>query len=255
MLRRQLLSGLLVTISLTVLLGGVYPLAVWGVGRIAFRDQTDGSLVRAYGRIVGSAIIGQGFTDKNGNPLAQYFQPRPSNAGPNGYDPAASGGSNLGPSNPTLIGNDIGDPQNNPYRTPADPSCVPVPSTDKNGKAVTDATGDPVYQRDQDGTYVCNPNTVPERVVAYRKLNALAADAPVPVDAVTTSGSGLDPDISEANALDQAARVAEARHIGVDRVVTLVHQRTNGRPWGVLGENTVNVLDLNLALDRLTPSG
>jgi K+-transporting ATPase ATPase C chain len=255
MLRRQLVTGLRVTIALIVMLGVVYPLAVWGVGRIAFRNQSDGSLVKVNGKLVGSALIGQNFTDKKGNPLTQYFQPRPSSAGANGYDATASSGSNLGPTNPSLIGNNIDDPRNNPYRTPADPYCVPVPATDNSGKAQTDAQGNPVYQKNPDGTYVCNPNTVPERVIAYRQLNGLAAGVPVPVDAVTASGSGLDPDISEANALDQAARVAQARHLDQARVVALVHQHTDGRAFGILGEKRVNVLDLNVALDRLSRSG
>jgi K+-transporting ATPase ATPase C chain len=249
MVRRQLVTGLLVTVSLLVLLCGIYPLAVWGVGQVAFRHQARGSLVKVNGKVVGSALIGQNFTDKNGNALPQYFQSRPSAAGTNGYDPTSSGGSNLGPSNPNLIGNNLGDPQNNPYRTPADPYCVPVPATDQNGKAV------PGFQKNPDGTYVCNPSTVPERAIAYRQLNGLAADAAVPVDAVTASGSGLDPDISEANALLQAPRVAGARHLSVPRVVALVHQHTSARALGILGEKTVNVLDLNVALDRLAPSG
>jgi len=254
MLRRQLLTGLLVTLCLIVLLGGVFPLVVWGVGQVAFNHKADGSFVKVNGKVVGSSLIGQNFTDKDGNPLPQYFQPRPSDAG-KGYDPTSSGGSNLGPSNPNLIGNNIGDPQDNPYRTPADPYCVPVQATDSKGNPQTDAKGNAVYQKNSDGTYVCNPNTVPERVLAYRQLNGLAATTPVPVDAVTASGSGLDPDISEANALDQAARVAGARHLSVSAVVALVRQHTDSRAWGVLGEKTVNVLDLNLALDRLTPSG
>ena len=254
MLRRQLLTGLRVTIALIVLLGVAYPLAVWGVGRIVFRHQTDGSFVKANGKLVGSALIGQNFADRDGNPLPQYFQPRPSAAG-KGYDPTASSGSNLGPTNPSLVGNSIDGPQNNPYRTAADPFCVPVPATDQNGHPQTDSKGDAVYQKNPDGTYVCNSNTVPERVIAYRQFNGLATGTPVPVDAVTASGSGLDPDISEANALDQAARVAKARHLDPATVVALVHQHTNGRPWGVLGEKTVNVLDLNVALDRLSRSG
>ncbi len=254
MLRRQLVTGLLVTVSLIVLLCGVYPLAVWAVGRVAFRQQTDGSFVKVNGKVIGSSLIGQNFTDKDGNPLPQYFQPRPSAAG-KGYDPTSSSGSNLGPSNPNLIGNNIGDPQDNPYRTPTDPYCVPVPATDASGNPVTDAQGNAVYQKNNDGTYVCNPNTVPERVIAYRQLNGLPPNASVPVDAVTASGSGLDPDISEANALDQAARVARVRHLNVGVVVGLVHQHVRSRGWNMLGENTVNVLDLNLAVDRLSPSG
>jgi K+-transporting ATPase ATPase C chain len=211
-------------------------------------------MVKVNGKVVGSSLIGQNFSDKDGNPLPQYFQPRPSAAG-KGYDPTSSGGTNLGPSNPNLVGNNIDDPQNNPYRTPSDPYCVPVPATDTSGNPKTDSQGNPVYEKNSDGTYVCNPNTVPERVLAYRQFNGLAATARVPVDAVTASGSGLDPDISEANALDQASRVASARHLNASQVVALVHQHTNSRPWGMLGENSVNVLDLNVALDRLSPSG
>jgi potassium-transporting ATPase KdpC subunit len=195
-MRRQLVTAFLATVVLTVLLGVVYPLVVTGVAQVVFPHQAGGSLVKVGGKVVGSSLIGQGFTDAQGNPLPRYFQPRPSAAGTNGYDPTASGASNLGPSNPALL------------------------------KAVAD------------------------RVAAYRQFNGLSSGASVPVDAVTSSGSGLDPDISEANALDQAARVAGVRHLAVAAVVSLVHQHANGRPWGVLGEGTVNVLDLNLALDR-----
>jgi potassium-transporting ATPase KdpC subunit len=200
MLRRQLLTGLLTTICLLALLGGVYPLAVWAVGRVAFRHQTDGSFVSAHGRVVGSSLIGQRFIDRAGNPLPQYFQPRPSSAGA-GYDPTSSGGSQLGPSNPDLL---------------------------------KTATG---------------------RVTAYRRFNGLALDTAVPVDAVTASGSGLDPDISLANALDQSPRVAEVRHMQLVDVVAIVRHHTTGRAWGILGEKTVNVLDLNLALDRRGQQG
>ncbi|MDQ1391311.1 MAG: potassium-transporting ATPase KdpC subunit [Acidimicrobiaceae bacterium] len=237
MLRRQLVTGLLVTACLLVLLCGVFPLAVWGVGQLAFNHQANGSLVKVHGKTVGSSLIGQSFTDNAGNALPQFFQPRPSAAG-KGYDAGASAGSNLGPSNPNLIGNNLDDPQNNPYRTPSDPYCVPVGA-------------DGGYQKNPDGTYACNPNTVPERSIAYRQLNGLAAGSPVPVDAVTASGSGLDPDISVANALDQAGRVAQARHLPPAQVVDLIHRRIDHRAWGVLGEDTVNVVDLNIALDRL----
>lgn len=92
---------------------------------------------------------------------------------------------------------------------------------------------------------------MPERAIAYRKFNGLAADAPVPIDAVTASGSGLDPDISVQNALDQASRVARARHLPARQVIDLVHRYTSGAQLGFMGEPTVNVLDLNLALDGL----
>jgi len=196
-MRRQLLTALRVTLALLALTCVVYPLAVWGVGRIAFRHQADGSFVSAGGRVVGSRLIGQTWADADGNPLRQYFQPRPSAAG-DGYDPKSSSGSNLGPSNPKLLA------------------------------------------------------AVADRVVAYRALNGLAADVAVPVDAVTASGSGLDPDISVANAFDQAPRVARARGVSEASVVALVRSHTSGRPLGMLGEEAVNVLQLNLALDAET---
>jgi K+-transporting ATPase ATPase C chain len=198
MIRRQLLTALLMTVTLTVLLGLVYPLVVTGVSQLAFNDKANGSLVKdRTGNVVGSSLIGQSFLDADGNAITKYFQPRPSAAGA-GYDPRASSASNLGPSNPKLL------------------------------DAVTKA------------------------VIAYRDLNGLAADQPVPVDAVTSSGSGLDPGISVANAMLQAARVARARSISEDQVVTLIRQHTQARQWGFLGEKWVNVLELNLALNNLT---
>jgi len=195
-MRRQLVTGLLVTIALTVLLGLVYPLVITGISQLALSSRANGSLVKVGGRVVGSALIGQNFTDAKGNPLPRYFQPRPSAAG-NGYDATASGASNLGPSNTMLI------------------------------------------------------NSVAARVVAYRAFNGLGPRDAVPADAVTSSGSGLDPDISEANALDQAPRVARARRLPLPTVLALVHSHVEARPWGILGEQTVNVLDLNIALDRI----
>ncbi|MEA3218378.1 MAG: potassium-transporting ATPase KdpC subunit, partial [Acidimicrobiia bacterium] len=120
-MRRQLLTGLRATVCLLVLLSGIYPLAVWGIGRVAFRHQADGSFVSAGGKVVGSALIGQSWNDSDGNPMPQYFQPRPSAAG-DGYDPSASSASNLGPSNPKLIG-----------------LCNPVPVTDADGNPQLDA--------------------------------------------------------------------------------------------------------------------
>jgi K+-transporting ATPase ATPase C chain len=200
MLRRQFVTGLLMTVVLTVLLGLVYPLVVTGISEAFMSHRANGSLVTVKGKVVGSSLIGQNFTDAKGDPLVQYFQPRPSAAGTKGYDAMASGGSNLGPSNPTLLAD------------------------------------------------------VSQRVAAYRKLNGLAADVKVPSDAVTTSASGLDPDISLANARLQEARVAKARNLAIGQVAALVAAHTDGRPLGVLGEQTVNVLDLNLALDRLAPT-
>lgn len=197
-MRRQLLTGLLVTVALLVLTCGVYPMAVWAVGRVAFAHKTDGSFLTVKGKAVGSSLIGQNFADKDGNPLRQYFQPRPSAAGKDGYDPTNSSSSNLGPSNPDFL------------------------------------------------------KSVADRVTAYRELNGLDSGVQVPVDAVTASGSGLDPDISIADARLQAPRVARARGLPVAQVLAAVDRHTEGRQWGVLGEKVVNVLELNLDLDRRT---
>jgi K+-transporting ATPase ATPase C chain len=196
MLRRQLLTGLLMTIAFVVLVGLLYPLAITGLSQVFFSRQANGSFVDRGGKAVGSSLIGQSFTDAKGQPVARYFQPRPSAAG-DGYDALASGGSNLGPSNKELL------------------------------------------------------DSVAQRVKAYRAFNGLGPRRPVPVDAVTASASGLDPHISVANARLQAPRVARARNLPFRRVLALVAAHTQDRQLGFLGEKTVNVLDLNLALDRL----
>ena len=253
MLRRYLVPSVVLTAIVAVALGLVYPLAMTGVGHVLFPFRTNGSLITQNGKVIGSALIGQEFLDKQGNPDPRYFQPRPSDAG-TGYDASVSSASNLGPGDPRLIGNVPGvnlTTKTNPYATPDDPWCVPVQATDKDGNDITDKAGNPVYEKNKDGTYVCNSSTVPERAIAYRSFNNLPKTTKLPVDAVTASGSGLDPDISPANALLQAPRVAEARHLPVATVVALVHKHTDGRQFGFLGEKTVNVLDLNLALDKL----
>jgi potassium-transporting ATPase KdpC subunit len=191
---RQAVASIAALIVVTLALGFGYPLVVTGISQLFFRHQANGSLIYTNGKLTGSALLGQSFTDAKGNPLPQYFQPRPSAVD---YDGAGSGASNLGPSNPVLL------------------------------------------------------NSVSERARAYRVFNHLPAGAAVPVDAVTASGSGLDPDISVANALDQAPRVAAARHWPAARVVALVHQYTTGSQWGFLSEPVVNVLQINMALDGL----
>jgi K+-transporting ATPase ATPase C chain len=235
----------------TVLLGLVYPLAVTGFAQGVFKDKANGSLVERDGKVVGSRWIGQNFTE------AKYFHPRPS---ADDYVPGAQGGgtysygSNYGPTDARLIGNVPGvsiTDETNPYASPDDPYCVPVQSIDKDENPITDDAGNAVYDKNKDGTYVCDPNTFPQRVLAYRSENGLGADVKVPVDAVTASGSGLDPAISVANARLQAPRVAEARNLPVDTVLAQVDAHTDGRGLGFLGEEAVNVLELNLALDDL----
>jgi potassium-transporting ATPase KdpC subunit len=255
-MRRHLLTSLVMLIGITIVLGFGYPLLVTGLSLGLFRHQAEGSLIYRHGKLVGSSLIGQSFTGGKGDPLPGYFQPRPSAAG-SGYDAASSGATNLGPSNPLLIGfvpgtNTVGldgkPSRANPFATAADPACVP---TDPAGTPVTSPAPGQRYARTPAGSYVCDPDTIPERAIAYRAFNGLPASAEVPVDAVTASASGLDPDISVTNALDQAPRVARARHLPLAQVTALVHRHVQGRQLGFLGEPTVDVLDLNLALDGL----
>jgi potassium-transporting ATPase KdpC subunit len=177
-MRRQLLPALLMLLIFTVITGLIYPFAVTGIAQSMWHDKANGSLITKDGHVVGSKWIGQSFD------APQYFHPRPAAdnyvAGAQGGG-TSSYGSNYGPTNPALIGNvpgvNIAGP--NPYATPDDPYCVPV--------SVPKTPSEP---------FDCDPNTVPERVIAYRTENGLAADATVPVDAVTASASGLDPEIS-----------------------------------------------------------
>ncbi len=190
-MKQHMLPAVRLTLILALLTGVVYPLVVTAAAQTLFPRQARGSLLRdAQGRIVGSALIGQNFTSP------RYFQPRPSAAGA-GYDAAASGASNLGPTSRRLA------------------------------------------------------ESVAARVAVYRRLNGLAPDQPVPADAVTASASGLDPHISPANAALQAPRVARERGLALDVVQRLLAAHTERRQLGLLGEPRVNVLALNLALDRL----
>lgn len=177
-----------------ILLGVIYPLAMTGLGQLLFPKQTNGSLVRLDGRVIGSELIGQPFADPG------YFHPRPSAAG-SGYDASASGGSNLGPTSAALT------------------------------NRVTSA-----------------------RLHVVAENSGLDGHS-IPVDMLTASGSGLDPDISIANALAQAARVAHARKMPQEAVRRLISANTTGRRFGILGEPRVNVLKLNLALDARAPAG
>ena len=188
-MKKNLLTAILMTIATTVLLGIIYPLVVTGLAQLMFPEQANGELIQRNGKIVGSSIIGQGFSGPG------YFHSRPSAAG-NGYDAANSNGSQLGPTNKKLI------------------------------------------------------DRVAAEVAVDRASNAIT---PVPIDLVTTSASGLDPDITPAAAEFQLERVAEARHIPVQQLQQLLTRHTQGRQFGFLGEPRVEVLELNLDLDRLYP--
>ena len=183
------------TIALTLLTGIVYPVAMVGLAHLLFPHQADGSLIVRDGQVVGSALIGQNFSSP------RYFHPRPSAAGDKGYDAANSSGSNLGPTNKTLI------------------------------------------------------ETVRSRVSTLREHEPGINHGEIPVDMVTASGSGLDPEITPAAAEIQVARVAKARGLNEATVRSLVSTYTRGRTLGVLGEPGVDVLELNLALDNFGASG
>ena len=200
---RQHIVGLRVLLLFTVICGIVYPLVMTGIAQVAFHKQADGSLASYNGRTVGSSLLCQEFVDAKGNPLPEYFQPRPSaavNASDKtdyGCDPGFSAASNLGPTNPTLI--------------------------------------QQIQQRQK-------------QIAAFDHVPV----SQIPPDAVTASGSGLDPGISPQNAAIQVNRVAAARHLPVSTVKQLVAANTSGRVLGFLGEPAVNVLELNIALDQLS---
>jgi K+-transporting ATPase ATPase C chain len=185
---RDLRAALSLMIAMLLLLGVGYPIVVLGLGKVLFPRQAAGSLIYRDKALVGSALIGQQFT------AAKYFWGRPSGTTPQPYNGLASGGSNLGPSNPALLD-----------------------SIDANKKLFMSA----------------DPNNA----------------SPIPVDLVTASGSGLDPDISVAGALFQAQRVAKARNLAPARVIALIRSRQQGPLFGIMGEAHINVLDLNMALD------
>jgi K+-transporting ATPase ATPase C chain len=182
--------SIVATLFFAVILCGLYPLVVYGLSQLIFPHQANGSLlVDKSGAVRGSALLAQNFTG------AQYFHPRPSAAGANGYDAISSGGSNLGPTSSNLVAN------------------------------------------------------IAQNLAAYRSENGLATNAIIPADAVTASGSGLDPHISLANARMQIPRVAKARSLSEDQVRKFVDRNTSGRDLGVFGEPRVNVMTLNFELD------
>jgi K+-transporting ATPase ATPase C chain len=201
---RQHIAALRLLLVFTVVTGIIYPVVMVAISQVAFHNQANGSLVSYHGRVVGSGLLCQEFVTAKGNPLPQYFQPRPSAAilsgakNDYGCDPRYSSASNLGPNNSTLISL--------------------------------------IKQRQK-------------QIAAFDHVTI----SQIPPDAVTASGSGLDPDISPANAAIQVNRVASARHVSPSAITALVKQYTQGRDLGFLGEPAVNVLGLNVALDTKYP--
>jgi len=202
---RQHVAGLRLLLVFTVLTGIIYPVFMWGIAQVAFGSQANGSMVSYHGRVVGSSLLCQEFVNAKGDPLPQYFQPRPSDAvvagdkNDYGCDPLYSSASNLGPNNPTLV--------------------------------------QQIKQRQ-------------EQIARFDHVKI----SQIPPDAVTASGSGLDPDISPQNADIQVDRVAAARHVSPAAIMALVKQYTQGRTLGFLGEPRVDVLNLNIALDEKYPA-
>jgi len=201
---RQHIAALRLLLVFTVVTGIIYPVVMVAISQVAFHNQANGSPVSYHNRVVGSSLLCQEFVTAKGNPLPQYFQPRPSSAilsgaaNDYGCDPRYSSASNLGPNNSDLV--------------------------------------TAIKQRQK-------------QIAAFDHVTI----SQIPPDALTTSASGLDPDISPANAAIQVNRVAAARHVSPSAITALVKQYTQGRTLGFLGEPAVNVLDLNVALDQKYP--
>lgn len=215
-MRRDLISGILAVVVFTALLGLVYPFAVWGIGQVAFPGKADGSQVQVDGRLVGSSLLGQDFSRAV---LDRDGRPKVDEEGEPVVEP-----------DPKYF-------QGRPSATGYDPA----------------------------GTYFSNRGPNQGSAVEFYEgalASYLALEQPhspgltasgVPVDAVTTSASGVDPHISKANALIQARRVSEVRGLSLERVRELIDEHTDGRFAGLLGEPGVNVLELNIALDKEAP--
>jgi K+-transporting ATPase ATPase C chain len=186
--KRNLLISIWMTLATTVLLGIIYPLVVTGLAQVLYPHRANGEIIESRGKLVGSRLIGQPFT------AAGYFHSRPSAAGPAGYDPTQSQGSNLAPTNKALL--------------------------DRVSASVQTLQAE-------------NPNT------------------PIPIDLVTASASGLDPDISPASTEFQVPRVAKERKMTEADLRTVVQRHTQQRQFGFLGEPRVNVLELNIDLDEI----
>src|SRR5215471_9772212 len=243
---QQILPGLRIKLFMTVVLGIAYPLVMTGISQVLFPKQANGSLITEGGKVIGSELIAQNFAKP------EYFHPRASAAG-SGYDATSSGGTNLGPTSAKLLRG--------------------TTKMDDKKNEVVDFDGISLrivhYCLDNDIPY---ESSMPldqfkttkgdlDEVKLIKAFNddknplAFKPKAPIPADAVTASGSGLDPHISAANAEIQAARVAKARKISTEQVKQLIAQSTEKADLGFLGEPRVNVLMLNIALDERFPTG
>jgi K+-transporting ATPase ATPase C chain len=256
---KETIVSILATILFAIVLCGLYPLLIWGAGQLLFPHQANGSLIESADRkIVGSEWLGQNFTS------AKYFQPRPSSAG-SGYDAQNSSGSNLGPTSKKLINGttkSIAVPGKEAGTFAPAPDVVDFDGINLRIVSYCEANGIP-YELIQDGQPV-DPKTFKTDKGDYDPVKLITAfndDAKpltvrpaslIPGDAVTGSGSGLDPHISVKNALLQTARVARERSLSEDVVKAEIAKATAGPALGIFGDAGVNVLKLNLALDKLT---
>ena len=284
----QHLAALRALLVLTVITGIAYPFVILAIAQIpGLRDHANGSLISNGGSTVGSAIIGQGFVDSDGKPLPQYFQSRPSKAG-QGWDPTSTAASNLGPEN---VVDTLPDPDNKqdtgtqslltqvcsrsaevgklegvdgarPYCTPGGVGAVlAVFHRDGSTGPVTRVVS--LNEECPATPFVATYAGVKVECAKFGEdyskgvVTPIRGDAPdhpaVPADAVTASGSGLDPDISVAYAHLQAPRVAKSRGVDVSTVESLIDTYTIGRALGFMGQPGVNVVRLNLALDQRYP--
>ena len=286
---RQVSAAVRMLLIFTVVFGLAYPLAVTAVAQLpGLKAHADGSTVSRDGRVVGSRIIGQAFTDAKGNPLVQYFQSRPSAAG-DGYDPTATSASNLGPESivDTLPDPSVEDDTGTPSlltqvctrslavgRLEGVSGARPFCTADGVGAVLAVFYAGPGYtgrvtsvvslnQSAPAAPFVSTYRGVPVQVATFGADYSTAQVVPVrgsapahpavPADAVTASASGLDPQISPAYARLQEARVARARRTTVAQVRAVVDRFRTGRDLGFIGEARVNVVQLNLALDAAFP--
>ena len=216
---RQHIAGLRLLLVFTVLCGIIYPVFMWGVAQVAFNHQANGSMVSYDGRVVGSSLLCQEFVNAKGDPLPQYFQSRPSYA---------------------IVGWSLGQEKNGTYYIentgPNNYGCNPLYSSASNLGPNNAALIQFIKQQQK-------------QISAFDHVPV----SEIPADAVTASGSGLDPDISPQNAAIQVDRVAAARHVSPAAIMALVREYTQGRTLGFLGEPRVDVLNLNIALDEKYP--
>ncbi|MEX5710627.1 potassium-transporting ATPase subunit C [Parafrankia sp. FMc6] len=288
---RQHLAALRALLVLTVLLGLAYPLAILALAQLpGLKDRADGSFVtNAAGQRVGSSLIGQSFTDSDGNALPAYFQSRPSAAG-DGYDPTATSASNLGPEDVVDTPDDLATPEDESGQSLLTQVCERSLAIGERegvdgGRKYCTASGvgavlavyhagpglagpiirvvsanEPCPTTPFLATYqgVAVACRAPGDDIAAGERVLVRGDAPetpaVPADAVTASGSGLDPGISPAYAELQIPRVARERGLPAGKVRDLVNENTTGRALGFIGERSVDVLELNLDLDALAPA-